>query len=391
MTRWNAPAVYNLVGARPVEELGWAASVEASLQGDRLQVSGWALSSQGEVPGLWLCLGEERMAVALEHPSPDVAQVYPAQPWAARCRFSVALPLPQGEDCQDPLTVMVHGQPLAGAPGMHLATLICSVAANAGRKVFVVGSPRSGTTAVGNAIRGALGLPNYGEAHLLPVLHGLIEALDRLWETPSVREAGANVSNLVAHVPPEEIRSRLGTLFRQMYRHLHAGQSFCDKTPGVPMLRALPLAQVVWPDARFIFCHRRGVENVASRLRKFGAEGDFQGHCQDWSMAMRVWLESSALLSPGSWLQVEQRELALAPDTVAQRLAQHLQLEPDQHQRLAEYLRHQRPEQTALQAEQHPVGLQDLGWPPEQVDTFRSLCGEMMQRYGYLEDARYSL
>src|SRR2546430_17539144 len=82
---------------------------------------------------------------------------------------------------------------------------------------------------------------------------------------------------------------RLAQTVRRIYRQLHPTDNFVDKTPGWPMLKALPALLVVWPNLRVVFTKRRGIENVLSRQRKF-PDGVFESHCRDWAAAMETWL-----------------------------------------------------------------------------------------------------
>lgn len=381
MTVWGEPSVVNLLGARPVASLHWAACLEARHVSEGLLISGWVLSDYAAVRALEVWHDGRLLTEVAPHlESLDVAGVYPLQPWATRCRLALALPLPA--DTPRAFILALNAQVETGQR-MHVATVVCRPIGGPGRRLFVVGSPRSGTTVVGNSLRKVLGLPNYGEAHVLPLLHEQVATLDKHLDAPQSRLLTASPENLLTHLPAVELRERLAEGLRCMYRGLHGGDSFCDKTPGVPMLRALPLAASVWPDARFIFCRRHGLENVASRLRKFSDVSDFEGHCRDWAMAMQVWLEVRDALPTGAWFELDQQVLERDPAGMGQRLGAWLGLDDAQRDALAGHLGSLRPEQTRATPSATPATPASLGWSLAQTALFAQLCGPMMAAYGY--------
>lgn len=384
MSSWTVASIFNVVGARPLAECGWAATVDAVVDGGFLHFSGWVLHAAHTVTTLhaWSPMDEVTVTPALS--SADVAGVYPTAPQAGRCRFAMSLPMQAiGSHLRSYAVSAIN----AVGERMHLATVLCRRHQSAATQIFVIGSPRSGTTAVGNALRLAMGLPNYGEAHVLPVLRGLMDSLDAQLDDPNVVQANRSLANMMAHLPAQEFRERLAEAFRNMYRQLHGSESFCDKTPGIPMLRAVTLAAWMWPNARFIFCKRRGLENIASRLRKFDG-APFEAHCHDWALTLQIWQELRPSLGTQRCFEVDQHDLQSQPETIGQHMAQWIGLPQDQVQQVVNYLRTERPERTS--GELSPLrSIYDLGWGPDRVAQFRAICGPTMERYGYSEDQRY--
>lgn len=387
MAGWKVGAVFNIIGARPLEDCGWAASVDAVVDQGALHLSGWVLASDKRIAKVALWHDGWAAESTADGASADVAGTYGHHPDATRCRFAFSVPL--ADEAATLKLITVHALPEDG-DGMHIATLVCRRQQAAAPRIFVVGSPRSGTTAVGNAIRHAMGLPNYGESHVLPVLQSMIEDTDRRLAEPNTVHASQQLANMMAHLPGEELRERLGEQFRDMYRQLNHGDSFCDKTPGVAMLRAVPLALWLWPDARFIFCKRRGLDNIASRMRKF-EQDDFAGHCNDWAMAMQVWREVQGSVPEAQRREVDQQDLLAEPEAIGRDLGRWCGLDEAQSEAVAQYISTQSPERTQKGDAGSVKGLDELGWTAEQVETFRVLCGPMMAAYGYAEDARYRL
>src|SRR6185503_15022510 len=99
----------------------------------------------------------------------------------------------------------------------------------------------------------------------------------------------------------------------------------------------------ILPNAKFIFCKRRGIENILSRQTKFA--GDFEAHCQGWAFTMQAWLETAPQLG-NSAIMVDQREMAVQPESAAGRIAEFLDLSAEQRDGVVRVLRDRRLEQT---------------------------------------------
>ena len=385
MSGWRITAVFNIIGARKLQDYGWAASIDAAVDEATLNFSGWVLAADQTITGVTAWQEGPLAETPLNHDSLDVASNYLEHPGAVRCRFMLSVPLTEKVGT---LQVVTLHATTASGDRMHIATIICRRQEAFAPRVFVVGSPRSGTTAVGNAIRHAMKLPNYGESHVLPVLQGMIEDIDRRLAEPNTQEASRQLANMMAHLPGEELRERLGENFRAMYRQLNRGEIFCDKTPGVAMLRAIPAAMWLWPDARFIFCKRRGLDNVASRMRKF-SQDDFAGHCHDWTMAMKVWLEMAPCIPAAQRREVDQFDLLRDADGLGKDIGSWVGLDAAGSDAVAQYLATQHPERTQEGSASQSASLSAMGWDESLVAQFREICGPMMAHYGYTENGQY--
>jgi hypothetical protein len=154
-----------------------------------------------------------------------------------------------------------------------------------------------------------------------------------------------------------------------------------DKTPSTNMVFLAPRFRRIWPNARFVFMKRRAVENIASRMRKF--DFDFAHNCREWATIMEAWLSVREQLA-GAALELDQLDIARAPDQSTELLAGLLGLSATEQGRVAQMLRSERPQQTGAAIEDER-GLEKMGWRPDWVSAFRELCGPMMAAYGYRE------
>jgi len=235
-------------------------------------------------------------------------------------------------------------------------------------RLFLMGSPRSGTSQLGSTLTTVLGLPWLGEGHGAPLFARAADAL-------SGDRAGEN--GLVRHLARENFRQIAIQAARSAYFHMHGSASFVDKTPGVKMIAAAPFLLECFPDSRFIFLRRNPVANIRSRIAKFG--GDFEDHCRDWAAAMNEWLRVRALLP--HYLEIQQEEMLEASDRVARELADYIGASASAEDICAS-LKTERLEHTGAGA-----GATDrlqTGWTAEQLRAFDRLCGPAMRAFGYL-------
>jgi hypothetical protein len=161
---------------------------------------------------------------------------------------------------------------------------------------------------------------------------------------------------------------------------------WCTKTfPGKNVAQGL---EKLYPDARFIWILRNGVNVVHSRCL-FPAFRDlpFEEHCQHW--ADTIGRFSYLLEMPGA-VVVHQEELVEDPDRVFRRIFNDFRIEYDP-----------KPTEYALTHHVHPLGDESTTrgvdikktlserppawqeWTEEQKSIFKDLCGEAMQLAGY--------
>ena len=235
-------------------------------------------------------------------------------------------------------------------------------------RLFLMGSPRSGTSQLGSTLTQVLGLPWLGEGHGAPLFARAADAL--------TGDAAAE-NGLVRHMARENFRQIAIQAARSAYFVMHGSASFVDKTPGVPMIAAAPFLVECFPGSRFIFLRRNPVANIRSRLVKF-ANTPFEEHCRDWAAAMNEWLRVRSVLP--DYVEIQQEDMLAAPDQVAKVLADYIGV-PDCAARISESLKSERLEQTGAGA-----GVTDklqAGWTAPQLQAFERICGPAMRAFGY--------
>jgi len=245
------------------------------------------------------------------------------------------------------------------------------------RPVFILGPARSGTSALALALLSSGHYEGHGEGHLLPLAHHLLMAVDAYY---AGRDAvgGPDTRLRSTHISAFQRMVRRG--FIQVSRAAYPSGRWIDKTPTAEMVRAAPLMQEMWPNARFIFLKRRVIENVASRRRKFPHES-LENHYRDWVDVLTTWAGVRGHLGNRA-MEVEQFELARHHAAVAADISAFLDLPAPAADRLHTVLADSNPEQTATTLGGIET-LDSLGLSPGEEWDLRAACGPVMATYGY--------
>jgi hypothetical protein len=254
--------------------------------------------------------------------------------------------------------------------------------------VFIVGSPRSGTSALVSVLS-YIGYHGFLEGNFLPLLHQIDYLVDSHFGDPSYNgdENSFPGTTMLPNIDKRDLKLRLFEALRTVVNDLNPKEPWFDKTGGPDMISAIPIVKVLWPGSVFVFAKRRGIENVISRLKKFPGES-FEYHCSDWAENMAVWREVRQQLPPGCFIEVEQRDMIQQPKRTARSLCAFLQV--DDVPAACYIMSTQRPEESAEGSASKTVSLAESGWTVEQTETFLKHCETEMKEFGYTMDEHYS-
>jgi hypothetical protein len=236
--------------------------------------------------------------------------------------------------------------PAKGAPAIHRAR--DSVF---DRPIFIVSSPRSGSTLLFETLAGAPGLATIGGES-----HGLTEAVPGV--SPAARDWESNRLT-AADATPATVRS-LREAFRAALRD-RAGAKLAndpvrmlEKTPKNAL--RIPFLATAFPDARFIYLHREPQPTLASMMEAWSS-GGFRTYPQlpgwtglDWSLlltpgwreligaplnrivatqwaaTMRILTDDLAALPPDRWTSIRYEAFVAAPQVEISRLCRELDI-----------------------------------------------------------------
>jgi hypothetical protein len=247
--------------------------------------------------------------------------------------------------------------------------------------VFLVGSPRSGTTALASAIRAAK-YNGFLEGNFL----GIIERLDNAVNQYFAVFRSNDPLVLTSKISSEEVKSEIHLLLKRLFERENPVPPWFDKSGN--LIRSIPVVLKLWPDARFIFSKRRAIENILSRITKF-PNRSFEFHCQDWASIMASWRHVRETTPELKAIEVDQQDMIKSPSETAARISSFLSLTPEQQKNFSEFLRSNKPERTGPETAETIVSLQDLSWTEEQRVTFLQYCLPEMEAFGYTTDYGY--
>jgi hypothetical protein len=252
--------------------------------------------------------------------------------------------------------------------------------------VFVLGPARSGTSAVFAALTQATRYRGFLEGHLLDVAVRLDAEIAFQIERRHSRWSADEVATWhLGREPRSRLRDGLKSLLR-VVADGYTTQYWIDKTPTPEMVQSAPLLAESWANARFIFMKRRGIENVMSRLRKFGG-ANFEGQCLNWATIMSHWRETRPSIV-GKYVEVEQLSLLRDPVGSAATIGGLIGLSEPEITALATQLGETRAQVTDPQM-RIVADIVETGWSDEMIATFRRICGPEMEAYGYSYDEGY--
>lgn len=292
----------------------------------------------------------------------------------------VSVSFTEDELFKDTLSYVIFGVQVNGKR-TKVASITFSPTQNFPDVTLIVGAPRSGTTALGGSLRASTEYSGHEESHVAPLFQQLISYCEQYFtDSPASKNAGT----LAYDVTPTHIESELLNVLRKIHKVFYGDRFVIDKTPGIPMIEALPVLLRAYPHAKVIFCKRRGIENVRSRLKKFG-DTKFENHCQQWTRTLIQWRNAqkiiTTMLGHSKWkLEVEQFELANKPAPVVEKIAAHLGLTHKQRDDMSDFLRRESPQQSY---EKNAISLEKTGWTEEDVTIFKRHCDKEMTRQGY--------
>lgn len=256
------------------------------------------------------------------------------------------------------------------------------------RPIFVLGAARSGTSIVCDGLRFGAGIPGTREGFLFSTAYLLMTNVDALWQ-----RIGPGLQYFADEDRGDPKRERALSRFdfhsyqRHCLRHFHelstpnGERVWIDKTPDIYMVHAVTMLGAAYPQARWVWVQRNGIEVLDSR-RRTHPEMTFTEGCRDWATVVNDWHRVRPLIAD-RWLEVDQRAVAThGPQTAAQ-LARFLGLDAKQQDGIAETFATHRPGKTMKRSFEQTLTLDNAEWPDDEKATFREICAGAMSQAGY--------
>jgi len=246
--------------------------------------------------------------------------------------------------------------------------------------LYILGSTRSGTSALRNAIAETR-YRGHGEGHLVPVLTDMIATV----RTAKRSGMGHDVFGTGLHHLDTD--ALLRALFEGYERYLaeeFAGSHILDKTPTIAPILAAPDLAAYHRNAKFLYCSRRHVDNIQSKLHKF-PDVALEEHAREWADCHAAWVDARAQLDAQGqdYLELDFFDLATDCAAVAERIGAYLDLDGDETAGIARYLSSQRPQAEQGRDLTRYLRLSEVDWSDEQKDRFREIATPVGAALGY--------
>ena len=242
--------------------------------------------------------------------------------------------------------------------------------------IFIVGSPRSGTSILIDGLIAA-GYKGFREGNFLPLIQTFERAIDHHFGA----FGGANQQVMANMIDRNRFASEIFGVFKQQVEELNPSPPWMDKSGNPEMIQVIPVLLMLWPDAGFIFAKRRGIENINSRITKFPGHS-FEYHCRDWARNMTAWRQMRDF--PGlQAIEIDQQDMAQRPDKSAADLARFVGASESIAAKITRTFSCERPQQTEEGSATRTLDLNSVNWTSEQADMFMRLCWTEMETFGY--------
>ncbi len=353
-----------------------------------LSLKGWVVAKDAVIDSLQVFVysshKRELLSISKFNPSPDIKELLPQVKGAENARFTLLIDAQTVNEITDKRDFALEFVAKIKDKSFAYRTVAFVRDPIRTDAVFVVGSPRSGTSILGNTLSQVLtGENRYGESHILALAHDLQLKIDDYYK-------GTPASFLKSHMLSEYNRylliAQMQNVFKMHYANITKTNVFVDKTPGIPMLIALPSIIQIWPQASVVFAKRRGLENITSRMRKFVGVS-FEDHCKQWSRSMTLWQSVKKQLP--KQIEIDQYEIQTSPGLVAKNLSRFLKLDADKEAQIRQSFINNRPERTSITDDAESLSLENLDWTEEQKKMFQITCKSVMNIYKYSNDENY--
>jgi len=201
--------------------------------------------------------------------------------------------------------------------------------------LFVLGFPRSGTTALAQAISCSASYQDYGpEGHLMYLFRsGLTQVFENHLNSNCVLNGDYN-------------RMRFLAMFRRalsepFYPDLEGDRvDFIDKTPDLQQVLTVPVLSQLFPTAKFIYLYRQPVEAVRSNLATWPEvlEGKSSSVTKRWVECMKAWRAVRCKIPQDNFLEIFQPEMRENPSAVMLEVAELLSLDNADRGRVFNFL-----------------------------------------------------
>ncbi len=252
--------------------------------------------------------------------------------------------------------------------------------------IFITGSVRSGTSIINEALVKGAGIQGYEEGCFIDFLGIFLKGIDNRFNEREVQRRRAHL--MLNDVNFVEFKRELSDWFINQYKKYSKYEGvFIDKTPNLEVVYSISSIHSSLPSSKFILMKRRPIENMESRLKKFPAF-TFEKHCEFWSKIMENIYSLKSELPTGSFIIIDQYDISMQPEKVANELGVFLNLNFNQIKNVMDIFINKRPEFTGGD-EKEIKSLEEMTWTDEQKKFFLETCGPIAEKFGWSLEKKY--
>lgn len=246
--------------------------------------------------------------------------------------------------------------------------------------LYILGSTRSGTSALRNAIAGTR-YKGYGEGHLVPILSEIVASVRRNGQSG----IGANIpGNGLSSLKPDDLIKTLFAGYEAYLADQLKATHIVDKTPTIAPIFAAPDLAAYHSKAKFIHCSRRHLDNIQSKVKKF-PDKSLENHAREWTDCHQAWFAArNTLEAQGQdFLEINFYEMAADPAGAAKKIGDYLELDDAEVTYVESYLLSQRPQANKDRDLTQFLKLSELPWDDADKRRFVEITSHVGSTLGY--------
>jgi hypothetical protein len=252
--------------------------------------------------------------------------------------------------------------------------------------IFILGNPRSGSSAVSTCLRNVLNIQGYNEGHFLKYITKYENITNEIFNNLSISEKNKNVA--MGNIDKNIFLNNIFLAFKKTYESLFddSKKYWMDKTPDSNLSHIKRLLYL-WPNSKFIILKRRSLENIQSRTIKF-PNVSFDKHCKSWNNLMKSWYHLDKSILKNNYIEIEHYDMLFNLDKVAEDLVRLLPEYRDKKQSVIDFFNTKYPQSTTGKKPEI-LDIDSIGWTDSQKNIHNNICGETLNLYNYSLDKNY--
>jgi hypothetical protein len=246
--------------------------------------------------------------------------------------------------------------------------------------IFILGNPRSGSSAVSACLREVLNIQGYSEGHFLKYIRKYENITNEIFNNLSIHEKNKNVA--IGNIDKNIFLNNILLAFKKTYESLFDGSKkyWMDKTLDSNLSHIKHLLYL-WPNSKFIMLKRRSLENIKSRTIKF-SHVSFEQHCIEWNNLMKSWYYLDKKILNNNYIEIEHYDMLFNLDKVAEDLVRLLPEYRDKKQDIIDFFNTEYPQSTTGKKPEI-LDIATIDWTEEQKKAHYDICSQSLNLYNY--------